>query len=79
MLISQLNSLNKTWKKCMKLNKELKIKKLSMLKKNKGKRNTEDNKDQQILKTNLSQEDLAQKMMKRDNKWRKMMGKLEIK
>ena len=64
----------------MKLSKELKMKKLNTLKKNKDKRNTEDNKDQQILKISLSREDLAHKMMKRDNKSKKMMVKdLEIK
>ena len=56
------------------------MKKLNTLKKNKDKRNTEDNKDQQILKISLSREDLAHKMMKRDNKSKKMMVKdLEIK
>lgn len=80
MLISQLNNLNKIFKKCMKLSKELKMKKLNMLKKNKDKRKIEDNKDHQILKISLSLEDLAQKMMKRNNKWKKIMVKdLEIK
>lgn len=65
----------------MKLSKELKMKKLSTLKKNKDKRKTEDNKDQQILKTNLSLEDLAPKTRKmKDNKWRKTMARdLKIK
>lgn len=64
----------------MKLSKELKMKKLNMLKKNKDKRKIEDNKDHQILKISLSLEDLAQKMMKRNNKWKKIMVKdLEIK
>lgn len=80
MLISQLNNLNKIFKRCMKLSKELKMKKLNMLKKNKDKRKIEDNKDHQILKISLSLEDLAQKMMKRNNKWKKIMVKdLEIK
>ena len=80
MLISQLNKLNKIFKRCMKLSKELKMKKLNMLKKNKDKRKIEDNKDHQILKISLSLEDLAQKMMKRNNKWKKIMVKdLEIK
>lgn len=80
MLISQLNNLNRILKKCMKLSKELKMKKLNMLKKNKDKRKIEDNKDHQILKISLSLEDLAQKMMNRNNKWKKIMVKdLEIK
>lgn len=80
MLISQLNNLNKIFKKCMKLSKELKMKKLNMLKKNKDKRKIEDNKDHQILKISLSLEDLAQKMMNRNNKCKKIMVKvLEIK
>lgn len=68
LLISLLNNSNKIYRRCIKLEKELNSKKYSMLRKNKGKRRIEDNKEIKIQKISSNQEDLVQVMMLKKTK-----------